>query len=31
VVHALAPADHLADLDIDVVHDHSLAGPLTSG
>ncbi len=31
VVHALAAADHLADLDVDVVHDHSLAGPLTSG
>jgi glycosyltransferase involved in cell wall biosynthesis len=31
VVHALAAHDHLADLDVDVVHDHSLAGPLTSG
>jgi hypothetical protein len=28
VVHALAAADHLTDLDVDVVHDHSLAGPL---
>jgi len=31
VVHALVAADHLADLDVDVVHDHSLVGPLTSG
>jgi glycosyltransferase involved in cell wall biosynthesis len=31
VVHALAAHDLLADLDVDVVHDHSLAGPLTAG
>jgi glycosyltransferase involved in cell wall biosynthesis len=31
VVHALLAARHLEDLDVDVVHDNSLAGPLTSG
>ncbi len=31
VVHALVAAEHVADLDVDVVHDHSLVGPLTSG
>ncbi|HEX6677160.1 MAG TPA: glycosyltransferase family 4 protein [Actinomycetes bacterium] len=29
-VHALVAAEHLAELDVDVVHDHSLAGPLTA-
>jgi glycosyltransferase involved in cell wall biosynthesis len=28
VIHAARVADVLADLDVDVVHDHSLAGPL---
>jgi glycosyltransferase involved in cell wall biosynthesis len=31
IVHALAAFEHLQDLEVDVVHDHSLAGPLTSG
>ncbi|HEU4425875.1 MAG TPA: glycosyltransferase family 4 protein, partial [Pilimelia sp.] len=30
VVHAAAVARLLADLEVDVVHDHSLAGPLTA-
>lgn len=30
VVHAAAAAAALADLDVDIVHDHSLAGPLTA-
>jgi len=30
VVHAAAAAEILADLDVDIVHDHSLAGPLTA-
>ncbi len=30
VIHAAAAARLLADLDIDVVHDHTLAGPLTA-
>jgi glycosyltransferase involved in cell wall biosynthesis len=30
VVHAAAAAQLLADLDVDVVHDHTLAGPLTA-
>jgi glycosyltransferase involved in cell wall biosynthesis len=30
VVHAAATARLLADLDVDVVHDHTLAGPLTA-
>jgi glycosyltransferase involved in cell wall biosynthesis len=30
VVHAAAAARLLADLDVDVVHDHTLAGPLTA-
>jgi glycosyltransferase involved in cell wall biosynthesis len=30
VVHAAAVAGLLADLEVDVVHDHSLAGPLTA-
>jgi glycosyltransferase involved in cell wall biosynthesis len=30
VVHAAAAARIVADLDVDVVHDHSLAGPLTA-
>jgi glycosyltransferase involved in cell wall biosynthesis len=29
-VHALVAAKHLDELDADVVHDHSLAGPLTA-
>jgi glycosyltransferase involved in cell wall biosynthesis len=29
-VHALVAAEHLDELDADVVHDHSLAGPLTA-
>ena len=29
-VHALVAAEHLDELDVDVVHDHSLAGPLTA-
>jgi glycosyltransferase involved in cell wall biosynthesis len=31
MVHAAATARLLADLDVDVVHDHTLAGPLTAG
>jgi Glycosyl transferases group 1 len=31
IVHALEAAEHLEDLDVDVVHDHSVAGPLTWG
>lgn len=31
IVHSLEAAKHLEDLEVDVVHDHSLAGPLTSG
>jgi glycosyltransferase involved in cell wall biosynthesis len=31
IVHALLAAEQLEDLDVDVVHDHSLAGPLMSG
>jgi glycosyltransferase involved in cell wall biosynthesis len=30
VVHAAAAAQLLADLDVDIVHDHTLAGPLTA-
>jgi glycosyltransferase involved in cell wall biosynthesis len=30
VVHAAAAAQLLADLDVDVIHDHTLAGPLTA-
>jgi glycosyltransferase involved in cell wall biosynthesis len=30
VTHALVAAEHLDELDADVVHDHSLAGPLTA-
>jgi glycosyltransferase involved in cell wall biosynthesis len=30
VIHAAAAARLLADLDVDVVHDHTLAGPLTA-
>ena len=30
VVHAAAATQLLADLDVDVVHDHTMAGPLTS-
>jgi glycosyltransferase involved in cell wall biosynthesis len=30
VLHAAAAAQLLADLDVDLVHDHSLAGPLTA-
>src|SRR5687767_10356860 len=30
VIHAAAAARILADLDVDVVHDHTLAGPLTA-
>jgi glycosyltransferase involved in cell wall biosynthesis len=30
VVHAAAASRLLADLDVDVVHDHTLAGPLTA-
>jgi len=30
VTHALIAAEHLGELDVDVVHDHSLAGPLTA-
>jgi len=30
VVHAAAAAATLASLDVDIVHDHSLAGPLTA-
>ena len=30
VVHALAATEVLDDLDLDLVHDHSLAGPLTA-
>jgi glycosyltransferase involved in cell wall biosynthesis len=30
VVHAAAAAQLLADLEVDVVHDHTLAGPLTA-
>jgi glycosyltransferase involved in cell wall biosynthesis len=30
VVHAAAAARIVADLDVDVVHDHTLAGPLTA-
>jgi glycosyltransferase involved in cell wall biosynthesis len=30
MVHAAAAARLLADLDVDVVHDHTLAGPLTA-
>jgi len=30
VTHALVAAEHLDELDPDVVHDHSLAGPLTA-
>lgn len=30
VMHAAAAARLLADLDVDVVHDHTLAGPLTA-
>jgi glycosyltransferase involved in cell wall biosynthesis len=29
-VHALVAAEHLDELDAEVVHDHSLAGPLTA-
>jgi glycosyltransferase involved in cell wall biosynthesis len=29
-VHALVAAEHLDELDVDIVHDHSLAGPLTA-
>ncbi len=31
VVHAAAAARHLDGLDVQIVHDHSLAGPLTAG
>jgi glycosyltransferase involved in cell wall biosynthesis len=31
VVHAAVANRHLASLELDVVHDHSLAGPLASG
>jgi glycosyltransferase involved in cell wall biosynthesis len=31
VIHAGAAATALAELDLDIVHDHSLAGPLTAG
>ena len=31
VAHALVALEHLESLEVDVVHDHSLAGPLTSG
>jgi glycosyltransferase involved in cell wall biosynthesis len=31
IAHALVALEHLENLDVDVVHDHSLAGPLTSG
>jgi glycosyltransferase involved in cell wall biosynthesis len=31
VVHAAIASRRLADLELDVVHDHSLAGPLASG
>jgi glycosyltransferase involved in cell wall biosynthesis len=30
VIHAAAVARWLADMDVDVVHDHTLAGPLTA-
>jgi glycosyltransferase involved in cell wall biosynthesis len=30
VVHALQADEHLAELDLDVVHDHSMGGPLTA-
>jgi glycosyltransferase involved in cell wall biosynthesis len=30
VIHAAATAQLLADLDVDIVHDHTLAGPLTA-
>jgi glycosyltransferase involved in cell wall biosynthesis len=30
VVHAAVASRHLDELDVDVIHDHSLAGPLTS-
>jgi glycosyltransferase involved in cell wall biosynthesis len=30
VVHAAAAAQLLTDLDVDIVHDHTLAGPLTA-
>jgi glycosyltransferase involved in cell wall biosynthesis len=30
VVHALVAAEHLDELEVDIVHDHSLAGPLTA-
>jgi glycosyltransferase involved in cell wall biosynthesis len=30
VVHAAAAEQHLGDLDVDLVHDHSLVGPLLS-
>ena len=31
IVHALIAAEYLEGLEVDVVHDHSMAGPLTSG
>jgi len=31
VVHALLAAEHLDKLEVDVVHDHCLGGPLTAG
>ena len=31
VIHAAAAARVVAELDVDVVHDHTLAGPLTAG
>lgn len=30
VLHAALAAQHLDDLDVDIIHDHSLAGPLTT-
>jgi len=30
IVHALQAEEHLEELEVDVVHDHSMAGPLTA-
>jgi hypothetical protein len=30
IVHALQADEHLRELDVDVVHDHSMGGPLTA-
>ena len=30
ILHALQVDEHLAELDVDVVHDHSMGGPLTA-